>query len=175
MSRKYTFMTAAQVRQNLDSATSELEKLGLGNEIRQLSQAIGALRDAGLDVEFEASGWPGSSSFLGADECNSDINGILRIGNNRHILSLLTRDDDSRKYWALSFYNAVLGPVEDRKDTFDLSERNCYEQLQQRIINLAVENRFIEENDIAGAFTLGARSRVQLMKPHNTKSLQLQK
>ncbi len=162
----HTFLSAAQIRDAFGGGVSELEQLGLRDEIRNLSRAIGALRDGGLDVEFEISGWPGSASFLGENECNADINGTLRIGNNRHVLSLLTNDDASRKFWALSFYNASFGSVEDRKEEFSLYDRDCYQKLQQRIINLAVENKFIEENDVACAFNHGPRdNRFQLAKP----------
>lgn len=171
MTKKPTFLAVHEARQAFTEAVSDLEERGLHNEIRNLSQALGILRHAGIDVDFAVSGWPGDDSYLGLKNCTSNLTGILRIGNNEHVLSLITDDEDEdedQTYWALSHSNICLGMAdEDNPATFNVDDRDCYQTLQRRIIDLAVENKFIADNDISGAFNHSPRreARIQLSKP----------
>ena len=166
MPRKHTFLSAAQIRKEFESASAVIESSA--PEVRNLSVALGALRDAGIDVEYEVSGWPGVDSALGVSNSIISLTGILRVGHNQHVLTLVTRDTDQHECWALSYHNVRIGGVkEEEPDVFDTTERECYADLQKRIIELAIENKFIADNDVARAFSHGPNSetRFQLAKP----------
>lgn len=171
MSQKRPIMMSPDnIREEFASAVA-----GVGDDVetevvQNLSRALAALQQAGIDLTFDISGWCGSDSFKSINGGNATFSGLLSLGNNTHVLSLLTKGDGV-KVLALAYYNSRLGQIDTRTWMYDITDKDCYVDLQKRIIELAARNQYLSDNDVAGAFrSEGARDNVRLRLPKPASS-----
>lgn len=173
MTDRFALLSPDEIRTAFNQEVSSLARHKLGDEIQRLSLTLKALGDAGVNIRFEISGWPGSDSYVLPNDNEvrkgyvCELSGMLFVGNNEHILSLIRQKDGLGCEWVLSHNNVRLGQAGQKRKVFDIKNPDCYRQLQQWIIVLAAENKFIQDNDIAEAFSHGPRreARIQLSKP----------
>ena len=133
--------------------------------LSELSLALHALKQQGIDVEFEPSSGVGSDSLKGPDNGGrtASFSGILRIGNSKFVLTHIIKKEGSvdskvvKKDVSdlhISYYNSKLGPLDNRVHVFSLDkDPEAMISFQKLIISISAEEQAIQDSDVAHAFS----------------------
>jgi hypothetical protein len=143
------------------------EKSGFDVALRNISTAIGELKEAGIDVSLEVFGDSSEQAFdlFATSSVTVPISGVLRIGPIQRLFALATKADSKNVLIiGLSNYDIRFnGPdakIEEgivsgrvRSINFDLKkDPDALVKFQQEIINHAARNAVVNDNDAAQVF-----------------------
>lgn len=131
----------------------------IGEFIQHLSHAVADLKEQGVDIDLELTGWCGSYGFKLPGQATTVIfSGTLRVGVAHHHVTMVSKKktfegEKPCRDLHISYYNALQGELDNRTWSFDfMNDDNALVDLQEHILMLAARNKVIHDNDTRGVF-----------------------
>lgn len=151
MTDKFEILSADDLRLAFQKATNACDNETNNQVIGNLSRALSALQNAGIDIVFEVTGWCGTDCYKAGGN-QAVFGGVLRFGHNEHVLSLI-ENKSGKRVLSLTYWNKGLGDIQTKVLEYDISNPQCYALLQKQIIQMASRTAYVAKHDANNAFS----------------------